>query len=240
MRHVEPRKPAATQLPPRRRRKGAALAVALVVLMAITAVGLFAIHSSRTELSVSINQSIAKKAEYVAEAGLLAVMNKLAVEPAIVTQLVAQPATGTTECQKARTLCLTGASFFPRPTGYSVSTFPFPSQAFALDSFMPSGTVVGTHKPALWADFVVKLHDPIRSDTEVSGFSVGSGATPFCTYTITLTSRGLVTNYNVMTRNSTGWAGKTVDHEKMAMHREVSEKKLRAFVRIPVQGDLCK
>lgn len=55
----------------RRRQHGYTMILAMLVLIALTAIGVFALRTSRTDFLVSKSQRIATLANYIAEAGLL-------------------------------------------------------------------------------------------------------------------------------------------------------------------------
>lgn len=75
----------------RREERGAALILAILMLVAMTGLGMLAVTRSHMEVKVAGNFRLLKQAQYVAEAGLIAAGSRIQEDPASFAKLIKTP-----------------------------------------------------------------------------------------------------------------------------------------------------
>jgi hypothetical protein len=215
----------------------------VLIILVLTAVGLYAIQTSRNELLLTLNQNYGQQAEYLAESGIQATANFLS-DPRraqlVLAHLVLERTSTITlssgqtptnpACLQPHTTCLTTTTFFPNST---TSTNPqLPHRGFRLDSLIHYSQTRPTNNtaiPPLHGEFLVMLNQPVKSSfsSPLAGYSFNPGISQQCTYTITLTSTGYVRNYSV-----------AANAQRQDL-RTLGEKTLRAFLQVQAVGSVC-
>ena len=207
----------------RKSERGAALVVVLLLLMTLTLVGVGSLRTAAMDYIVTSNRSLAHNAAKVARAGVHIVITQFRrPELDLLSNLVNRQAIigGTSECEKAQTLCFTAASFFTKTSSTSL-----PHHGFRVDAFMPfSNTLVGSTIPTSFGDYLVVVNQPIRSGSQaMPGYSIGS---KMCTYTVTLTATGYILNPNETNNKSYRYI--------------LGERTYKVYIKIPATGStLC-
>lgn len=201
----------------RPREQGAALIVVMVILLVLTLVGMGAINTASREYTITTNRTYGDQASQVAKAGLHMAINHFRRNPSLLRVLQAKipAALQKNDCDKAQVICMTAASFFPSTTG------TMKHRAFTLDAFISRNASL----PKLYADFIVKIHSPVKSvfTKPMAGFSINNGS--MCTYTVTFTGTGYIRDPSKSNVNS--------------IHATVAEKSHKAYIQVMATGHLC-
>lgn len=207
----------------RRSERGAALVVALMLLLTLTLVGLGSLRTAAREYQMTTNRSYVRHATQVARAGVHMVTHQFRrPDLNLLKRLVDYRAIGTkSNCNNDQTLCFTAASFFSKATSSTL-----PHHGFRIDAFAPySRTFLnGNATPTIYGDYLVKAHDPVVVGSRpVPGYSINYR---MCTYSVTLTAAGYIFNPQVTDRT---------DHRYL-----LSEKTFKVYLQIPAFGEaLC-
>jgi hypothetical protein len=203
--------------------QGAALIVVISILLVLTLVGVGTINTASREYTINMNRTHAQHAEQIAKAGINLVINRIEQNPgqfirALEDQVGNVNGTG---CDKPRTICISAATFFPKPTTGA------PNGAFHIDSLLIRTSSTRSNKgPSVYGDFLIRVEPPIKSPytTPVSGMSLNVGA-KMCTITLVLIGTGYVINPTVSNRN---------DHR-----HTLAERTYRVQLHVAMQGDPC-
>jgi len=210
----------------RANQQGASVIVVMVLMLALTMIGMSSIRTSTEDFTISHNKTYGFQASQVAKAGLQITLNHFRQNPSMLRILLTKSAQKSTSgpqnnlCDRAQTLCMTAASFFQVPKWGRMD-----HKAFPFDSLFMS-PVQST--PLLYPDFKVRVHKPIKSTftRALPGFSINSNK--MCSYSVTFTSTGFVVNpFDVV-------------QVPGARLRIIAEKVHQAEVQMVAAGDLCR
>lgn len=208
--------------------QGAALIVVISILLVLTLLGVGTFNNSMRDFTIAMNRSYAQSAEMIAQSALNLALNRIEADPLSFISALDQKqaeSQSPTGCEKARTLCLTPASFFPPGTGSGSGTTPtINHKGFNLRALLPDINLTGT--PSIYPDFQVRIDPPIRSpySKPTPGMSLNNFA-KMCTVTLVLTATGKVIN-------------PTVDATNVSRHI-LAQRVYRVQLNVAIKGDPC-
>jgi len=177
--------------------RGGALLISLLVLLAMTSLGLLAVTTSTVGITLAGNYKAQKRAEYLAEAGLMLVADHLTRNPYLLTSTTSPGS----------------INYDPAIAGDTGPTGAATKESFSLSDFGPDAVFMtsgaaadmSTGYDARPIDFQVTI-DERRDLPACPGFSTNA----LCCKRVTLTSEGRVGDFTISDQNSVGNARRKI------------------------------